>query len=357
MNHVSGKVKFMNSYTRTMAAIHGEAYDRTPVIPLIIQHALHIAQIPHRLYSSDGAQMAAAQLFALQKYGLDGLHITTDNQIIAEVLGCDIFLPVDEPPQYRKRILQDNPDLGQLRRDFDPKSAGRMPVVLKAAAICREALREDYFIKVNCDSGPFSIAAALRGEENFFMDLYDNEQYAYDLLQICTAAVIKYARAIAVSGAHAVTFGDSTAGLIGRKMYQKFALPFAKELIAAVQAAGLPVFMHICGDSREIVDLMAASEADVLEVDTVIDLATAYQKTGHQICLEGNVHPTKVLLQGTVEGVYQASLQCIDSSHGKLLILSSGCEVPRFTPGENIQAMVKAAGDYPYSYHNMKGDS
>ena len=301
----------MNSYSRTMAAIYGEVYDRTPVIPLIIQHALHIAGISHREYSSNGSKMAQAQIYALDRYGYDGIHISTDNQIISEVLGCEVILPADEPPQYKTRILAQNTDLKQLKTDFDPHRDCRMPVILKATEIVRAHLKEEHFIKVNCDSGPFSIAAALRGEENFFMDLSDHEQYTYDLLEICTDAVIKYAKAIAGSGAHSITFGDSTSGLIGRGLYEKFALPFQKKAIKAIKETGLPVFMHICGNANDFVDLMGSSGADVLEIDSLTDLSEAYRKTENKICFEGSIHPTQVILQGTEEDVYHAAVNCI----------------------------------------------
>ena len=56
--------------------------------------------------------------------------------------------------------------------------------------------------------------------------------------------------------------------------------------------------------------------------------------------------PTGVLLQGTPEDVYTASMKCIAVA-GKNggLILSSGCEVPRHTPPENIDQMLRAALD------------
>ena len=325
-----------------MTAIYGEAYDRVPVIPLIIQHALHIAGIPHKEYSSNGSKLAEAQIYSLNKYGYDGLHITTDNQIISEAMGCAIELPYDEPPRYSKRILANNPDLAALKK-FDPYNDGRMPVILKAARIARQLLKEGHFIKVNCDSGPFSVAAALRGEEKLFMDLYDNEGYVFDLLEICTDAVVKYAAAIAESGAHAITFGDSTSALIGREFYKKFALPYQKRVIEAIKGMGLPVFMHICGDTTDIVDLMSESGADVLEVDSLVDLTIAYKKTGRKVCLEGNIHPTALLLQGTSADVYAEALRCIEKSSGRNLILSSGCEVPRYAPEENIKAMLAAA--------------
>lgn len=285
--------------------------------------------------------MAQAQIAAWKKYGYDGLHITTDNQIIAEAMGSELHFPYDEPPQYRRRVLRDGLDLSVLP-EIDPEHAGRMPVILEATHQVREELGDRCFIKVNCDSGPFSAAAAMRGEEHLFLDLYDDEQGVFDLLEITTNAVVKYATAIAQHGAHAITFGDSTAGLLSREQYKKFALPFAKHAIAEIKKQGLPVFMHICGNVRNILDLMVQSGADVLEIDAFMTLDEAFAMTGRKVCIEGNIS-TNLLWQGTPEEVRTAAAACIQAAQGHNLILSSGCEVPRQTPPANIHAMVEAA--------------
>jgi len=311
-------------------------------MPLLIQHALHIVGTSHRDYSTDAKKLAEAQIFACERYGCDGLHITSDNQIISEAFGCALRFPPDEPPQYLSRVLSGGLESSKLKVP-DPLAAGRMPVVLEAAKIARRTLGDEYFIKVNSDSGPFSVAAALRGEEAFFVDLYEDEYGAVELLEICTEAAVAYALAIAKSGAHAVTFGDSTAGLIGRSLYEKYALPYQKQLVSAVKETGLPVFMHMCGDVTQIIDLMAETGADALEIDSQIDLGEAYEKTGGKVCLVGNVD-TILMLSGSAGDIFRASRGCVDASGGRRLILSAGCEVPRHTPGENIEAMIGAAG-------------
>lgn len=335
----------MNSYERTMAAIQHEEIDRTPVIPLIIQHALAISKVPHRVYSTNGMKLAECQIFALEKYGYDGIHITTDNQIISESLGCKICFPEDEPPQYQYRVLGDTKDLSKLGK-VDPRTSARMPVILEATREARAKLKNEWFIKTNCDSGPFSVAAALRGEENFLMDLYDDEHFCFDLLEICADIVIKYGKEIANNGAHAITFGDSTAGLIGRQNYHKFAFPFTKHVIEELKKTELPIFLHICGNSTDVLDLIVDTGADVIEIDSLVDLVYAKSIAGNRAAIEGNVHPTEILLQGTFDEVYTSSLKCIEDAGAKSgFILSSGCEVPRETPSENITAMVKAARD------------
>jgi uroporphyrinogen decarboxylase len=338
----------MNSYERTMSALNHENSDRVPVIPLIIQHALYINDTPHRVYSTNPQSMAESQIYSLHKYGYDGIHITTDNQVISEALGCRIYIPEDAPPQYLHRVLGDSRDLLKLSK-VDPHTSARMPVILEATRISKEALKDEYFIKTNCDSGPFSLAAALRGEENLMIDMFDDEQFVIDLLEICSKVIIDYGKAIALSGAHAITFGDSTAGLIGRENYEKFAYPFTKYVVEELKKTQLPVFLHICGNSTNILDLMADTGVDAVEIDHLVDLDKAKLLIGKRVAIEGNVNPVDRLLNGTCEEVYEDSIKCIEQAYkGGGLILSSGCEVPRYTKAVNIEAMVRAARDFNY---------
>jgi len=325
-----------------MAAIHGESCDRPPVIPLIIQHALHIAGIPHGEYSTDPNRLAAAQLFALREYGYDGLHVSSDNYIISEVLGNEVRIQHDEPPQKLRSVLESNVSLTKLK-DFDPLTDGRMPVIIGATRLLREELGEKAFIKTNCDSGPFSVASALRGAENLLYDMADGMEYVYDLLELTGEAIIKYAKAIAAAGAHCITYGESSASIIGRADFEKNVLPFNRHVISEIKKTGLPVFFHMCGNIDHIVDLLPQTGADAIEIDSMTDLARAYELTNRRLCIEGTVDTVKILLKGTPEDVVSDARECIRVSQGRNLILSSGCELPRHTPKENVRALMDAA--------------
>lgn len=336
----------MNSYQRTLSAIKGEKIDRVPVIPLIIQHSLNVSGIPHSIYSSNPSKMAESQIVTAKFYNYDGIHLTTDNSILAEAWGCRILLPYDEPPQIVERVLGNTKDLTKLLK-VDTKKSARIPVILGATKIARNMLKEDYFIKTNIDSGPFSLASAVRGEEKIFMDMYDDEQFVMDLLEICTNTLIEYGKAVAEAGAHGLTFGDSTSGLIGRELYEKFAFPFVKHAITELKKNGIPVFLHICGDTNHILDLMVETGADCLEIDTQVSFEKAKEIVGDRVCITGNVAPVETMLQGTSQKVYKESSKCIkDLGPKRKLILSAGCEVPRETPRENIIAMIQAATNY-----------
>jgi uroporphyrinogen-III decarboxylase len=138
------------------------------------------------------------------------------------------------------------------------------------------------------------------------LDCIDDPQFVIDLLEICTDAVIQFARACGQAGCHALTFGDSTAGLLNRDLYQRFAYPYAKRVIAALADLGIPVFMHICGDTGHIIDLMAATGAAGLEVDYQHDIAFFKRKAGG-VCLQGNIAPAAIMCRGTPQDVDRAA--------------------------------------------------
>src|ERR1039458_777469 len=66
--------------------------------------------------------------------------------------------------------------------------------------------------------------------------------------------------------------------------------------------------------------------------------------------LFGNIDPSGVLANGTVEEVREATRQLISTwKPGGRFILNSGCAIPPTTPPENIRAMIETArecGEY-----------
>jgi uroporphyrinogen decarboxylase len=67
------------------------------------------------------------------------------------------------------------------------------------------------------------------------------------------------------------------------------------------------------------------------------------------VILVGNVHTVEELLQGTPATVAAAAQSCIDKAGaGGGFMLGSGCIVPRYTPLDNVRAMVQTAHSQPY---------
>ncbi|MBC7222962.1 MAG: uroporphyrinogen decarboxylase family protein [Anaerolineae bacterium] len=335
----------MSSVERMRSALRLETPDRVPVEPLFYHHPVRLAGISYRRYCTDPDAVVAAQVGAWKRYGHDAINIGTDVYVVAEAMGCAVAFYDDAAPTLARPALADTKDLRTLHVP-DPHHDGRMPVVLEATRKAVEAVGDQVFIKARYNSTPFSLATRLRGIQRLLMDLYDDEQFVLDLLEFCVPVLLRYVKALVEQGAHAVVCSDSTANLMSREMYQKFAWPFERQVIGEIVRWGVPVFLHICGDTGRIVDLMAETGAACLEVDSQVDIGVYKQQVGHKVCLMGNLD-TVGLLNWTPEQVLEASRTCIEKAKdGGGYILSAGCEVPPDTPPANIHAMVEAARRY-----------
>lgn len=338
----------MNGYQRVMKALRLEPADRVAIIPELIQHNLEVAGQTHGAYSSDPQVMAQVILEGLKAYETDAVYVSSDNYLIVEAMGGKVRLPQDDPPVLLKTAVDSIEDAVKLKPLDVTK--GRIPVILEATRILREALGNETFVKTCIDSAPFSAAAALLGPQEFMINLIDEPELCHDFLKICTESVIRYGLAAAKAGAHGLAFGDSAAVLINRDMYGEFALPYAQQAIAALQEqTGLPVFYHICGNTKHILDRMVQTGADCIEIDSMVPMALAKEAANGRCAVEGNVSTIEAFYQGTPDDVAREARAIIDlfGNRGGL-ILSSACEIPRHTPRENVRALTDAAWNYPY---------
>ena len=338
-----------NSVERVLTTIAGQTPDRVPVIPLMIHHAVKLAGYSLGQCAQDPRLLIDAHIRAWQTYQYDGFHVSCDNWILPSALGCPIQFFSNQPPAPKARPLADTTDLNRLTR---PRTGteGRMGFKVEATRLAARTVGDRCFLMTCFDQGPFTLATAVRGIENVMLDCYDNPQFIFDLLEICTDAVIKFARACGQAGCHALTFGDATAGLLSRDLFKRFGLPYEKRVIAALEDLGIPVFLHICGDVAHIVDLMATTGATGLEIDYQHDIAFYREKVGSRICLKGNIEPSGVLYQGSPEEVRESCRGAIQQSMpAGRFILSSGCEVPCDTPAANVRALVAASREFGHS--------
>lgn len=338
----------MNGYTRVMRALRLEPTDRVPVIPELIQHNLGVAGKTHAAFSSDPRVMTEVILAGLRAYETDAVYVSSDNYLIVEAMGGTVRLPGDAPPELLKTAASTLEEAVALE-PLDV-TRGRIPVILEATALLRKTLGDTVFVKTCIDSAPFSAAASVLGPQELLINLIDEPEQCHVFLEKMTESVIRYGLAAAAAGAHGLAFGDSPAMLMSREMYMEFALPYAKRAVETLKReTGLPVFYHVCGDTRHILDLMVEIGADCIEIDNMVPMSLAKEAANGRCAVEGNVSTIEAFFQGTPETVTREANAILDvfGNRGGL-ILSSACEIPRHSPGENVRALTDAARNYPY---------
>lgn len=264
-------------------------------------------------------------------------------------MGGTVRFPHDEPPM----LLQTAASSIEEAVNLEPMdiTKGRIPMILETTRMLREKLQNETFVKTGIDSAPFSAAAAALGPQELLINLIDEPELCHSFLKICTESVIRFGLAAAEAGAHGIEFGDSPSMMLSRNMYMEFVLPYAREAITVIkEKTGLPVFYHVCGNTKHILDLMVETGADCIEIDSMVPMSLAKEVAAGRCAVKGNISTIETFYQGTPEDVTKEANRIIDlfGNNGGL-VLSSGCEIPRHTPRENIRAMTEAVRNYPYS--------
>jgi len=341
----------MSSRERVGRVLAGELPDRVPVLLQNFQNTAWLAGMTQREFSRSGERMAEAQLAAWERFGYDVLDLENGTAALAEACGCEAEYPVDEPPRVTKPAIAGLEEVNRLA-PVDPARDGMLPELLDATRRVTGALNGRALVVGEADQGPFDLAALLLGPEPFFIALMDPEQHdgVLRLLEFCYEQSLRYALAQAAAGADFVEIGDSTAGpdVCSPRIYRRFAYPFEVRLAADLAAHGVPLVLHICGNTTAIMADMAATGATLLEFDYKADMARCRVAAGDRV-LVGNVDPSGVMALGTREQVSKECRRAIEvlGANGRF-ILSPGCTLPATTPPENVEAMVEAARNYTY---------
>ncbi len=341
----------MTPLERCFAVLNGGTPDRVPVIPQAFMFSLETAGVRMGEVVRNASRMAEAQVISQERYGYDGCIVDFDDATLAEACGAKVIFRDDEPAvvdesEPRLRTLADVATL----KVPDPQKDARLPIWLETTHALVERTGNRIFIMGRADQGPFTLACLLRGAQQFFLDLMSGEDTGAitGLIDYCRRACAVFAKAQKDAGAHATSIGDAYASpnLISPRMYRQYALPAEIELVREVQEYGIPMSLHICGNTSAILADMAGTAARILEIDWKVDMGAARCLVPPETILMGNVNPSDPMVLGTPSEVTDAARKVIRDTGGRGLILSSGCALGRDTRPENMQALVAAAREF-----------
>lgn len=138
------------------------------------------------------------------------------------------------------------------------------------------------------------------------------------------------------------------------ELFRQYSLPTIQMATKMCKEAGVPTNLHACGRSRQLVEILA-NETDLdcfnpledYRTGGDIDLKEVKDSLGDKIALWGNINTTNVMLEHSPAEIKEACRQAIEvAGKGGGFILSTGDQIGRDTPYENIFAMVEAAKEF-----------
>jgi uroporphyrinogen decarboxylase len=236
-----------------------------PFVPTVYEHAAAlIGRTPSEAARSEDL-LVEGQLAAFERYCHPLVSVGLDiYNIEAEALGGIVDFPDgNDLPALRSPLVHNPVDFGRLTVP-NPKTDGRMPLLLNACRRLKAALPA---IISGTVTGPFTLAAIVRGFEAFTMDLYDDPAFAREQLQF--AAKVSFALAAAyheLGVSVAINESWIAPPLCAPDMYREFAQPVETELISRLLAIGVPRVSLVCGGNTSAIaaDMLATGTSYIM---------------------------------------------------------------------------------------------
>ena len=296
----------------------------------------------------------------VQRTGCDGLRMFIQGDPRTVVREGDDLIVIDSDTKERLggldlhgggRFLPDNPlppvetlEEAKARLDdmVDYFSDEKMEILSAARARVPET-----FVATAPNGITMNTYNELRGREQAMMDFYERPDFVSAVMDMQADAMIRQGEKLLRVGGDAFYIGDpsSSASLISPQHFEQFCLPAYQKFCRHFADADILIYIHICGNSNPILEMMADTGVDVVEpLDPMggVEVADAKARIGDKVALMGGLNPL-TLLQGSVEDVKAEAIRKCREGGPDGYILASGDMVPPATPLENLQIMVDVA--------------
>ncbi len=251
----------------------------------------------------------------LRRFDLDAAILFSDILTIPDAMGLGLYFVEGEGPKF-ERTVRSAADAAKLGV---PDMETELRYVMDAVRVIRREL-DGKVPLIGFSGSPWTLACYMvegGGSKDFarIKAMALNEPAAlHRLLSVNTDAVIAYLAAQRAAGAQALQVFDTWGGVLSPAMYREFSLPYlqrvAQELQRGDGAERTPLILFGKGTAAYLEDL-AASGAEGVGVDWLVELGDAARRTQGKVALQGNLDPAT--LYGSPEAIRREVRRALDS--------------------------------------------
>lgn len=339
----------MSRYTgkeRVVSALKGQYADRVPATVMLGPYVAKLAGINMPQFFTDAKKHAESHVYAYEIFHPDSMTICGDVYLEAEAFGAKVEFPEDGTPLLKTFVLEDKASLQKLNIP-DPKKVSRLCWYLEVCERVSSELKD--VALAGGTTGPWTLAADLRGIERLIFDTVDDPDFVHKLMRFTTEWVKVWGTTVRETGL-GIGMGEASASssIISPKIYKAFIKPYHAEIVNYFRRRKLYVSLHICGHIDPIMEDVLDTGVGFISIDSPSSLRRLVELSQGKAVIMGNV-PTMLFAEGTREEMEAAVKECIDiAAKGSKYILCSGCEIPLNSRKENIGYFGEAVNKYGY---------
>ncbi len=289
------------------------------------------------------ALAAEVTIQPVDELDVDAAIIFSDILVIPEAMGLTYEMVEKKGPLFPKTIESEK-DIVALISGAD--AAAELKYVYDAIQITVKEL-DGRVPLIGFAGAPWTIFAYMiegSGSKTFSKAkrfLYQHPELSHQLLQKITATTIAYLQQKVASGVSLVQIFDSWAGILTPTLFRTFALPYIKQIAAAI--TGVPVTVFAKGA------WFALAELESIDCNVIgLDWGTSpdYARKHITKVFQGNLDPCQ--LYGTAKEVELAATKMVQDFGGKH-IANLGHGVYPDTPLDNVRVFVDTIKSLSYA--------
>ncbi|MBV5315769.1 MAG: thioredoxin family protein [Prolixibacteraceae bacterium] len=325
----------MHGLSLLKKAIRLEPVERVPWVPFVGVHGAYLIGVDAEQYLKSAKNMVAGLSKAIELYKPDGIPVSFDLQLEAEILGCKLNWAKENPPAVVTHPLSEGVLLSSLK--VPTAADGRIPIVLETTRALREQNPE--IALYGLITGPFTLALHLLGTE-IFMKLFEDPEYVMDVMDFCTKVAISYSEMLLNAGCDVIAVVDPMTSQIDPLSFETYVTPYVSQIFDFVRKKDKLSSFFVCGHAQQNIEAMCDCRPDNISIDENIPLDFVKEiALSKKISFGGNLKLTVVLLMGDPDDCKHDALSCLDLGGNQGFILAPGCDLPMQTPVENIKAV------------------
>lgn len=255
--------------------------------------------------------------------------------------GVRCTFPPDEFPHAHK-IIQSTDDIDSLTSP-NPKTDGFLPFMLNRLKIAQPKIEAaGHKIRFAVARGPLNIASYLMGTTEFLTIMMMQPEKAEALMKKITAFLKEWLhlQMETFPSIDGIFLLDDIIGFMGEAEFQKFGLPYFKELFNKNVSVK---FLHNDAPCKISAPFLPEMGINLFNMGFDISLNELKKLTENKVTLMGNIPPRDVLASGDTNDVTNTTVELVNSLKDKSkVILSCGGGMPPDVSSENIMAFLQA---------------
>jgi uroporphyrinogen decarboxylase len=340
------------SNSRFLNAIRREPVDATPIW-LMRQAGRYMAEYRALREQYSILELIKAPELACQvtmqpirAFDLDAAIIFADILPPLEGMGLSLEFAAGEGPVLHNPV-RSAADVERLRV---PPPQETLAFTLEAIRLARAELDPLGLPLIGFSGAPFTLAAyaveggGSRNHEQVKGLMMAEPETWHKLMEKLAQVVGEYLKAQAEAGAHVLQVFDSWVGALSPSDYRTHVQPYSRRAIEIAREAGAPIIHFGTGTAGFLEDIRDAG-GDAIGVDWRIDLATAWERLGPTVAVQGNLDPIALLAPWeALQARAKAVLDEAAGRHGHIFNLGHG--ILKTTPPDNVKRLAEFVHEY-----------